>query len=119
MNYEQTIRQLKERRDFYAAAATAMEKIHLHENGGFTVNAAPKPRKRAGAAKRASAAKREGWAKRREAMDWTPVINTMHMTIREAAAVMGCSRQTVTNRRKTYESIKPNGNGGEPVVSVQ
>lgn len=113
MNYEQTIRQLKERRDFYAAAATAMEKIHLHENGGFTVNAAPKPRKRA------SAAKREGWAKRREAMDWTPVINTMHMTIREAAAVMGCSYQTVANRRKVYASIKPNGNGGEPAVSVQ
>lgn len=112
MNYEQTIRQLKERRDFYGAAVTALEKIHAHENG-VTVNAAPKTRKRV------NVALREGWAKRRAEMDWTPVINTMHMTIREAAAVMGCSYQTVTNRRKVYASIKPtNGSAGEP-ISVQ
>ena len=67
MNYEATIRQLKERSQFYAAAASALEKIHEHENGGGTPPVAKRAHKKFSAESRMrmSEAQRLRHAKRR------------------------------------------------------
>lgn len=47
MNFDTTIRELEEKRDFYAAAITALKKIAVHETAKATAEPTPRKKRKA------------------------------------------------------------------------
>lgn len=101
MDYQETIRRLKEQRDFYAAAVVALEAIHAHENP-----AVPKARTRA--------------KKRRHVtsldVSAEDITRTLSMKASAAAKELGVTTQQLYNLRSRAKQRKPtNGSAGDPV----
>lgn len=119
MNYEATIRQLRERRDFYGAAVTALEKIQQHEHGSVAIYAETPKRKSA----KASAAMRAAWARRKAGANPqvadADILRTMSLKASDAATELGVTRQTIYIRRQTVKRSQANtpvnGSAGDPV----
>lgn len=64
MNYDATIHDLEQKRDFYASAVVALKKIAAHENATATTTTSAKPRKKNTISPEALERMREGQRKR-------------------------------------------------------